>query len=148
MGEAHGRHGGWTCRHTFGSSTPSSRAAGNRQAGIKWRRVTVELDFPLPTWNRVLAMSVRERARLKRLTKQLISELLATGAVSQTPTGCVLSGSSTPSLLEDYLRMIGRSASSASNGCSGERTLVVIEQGAEKFGVTPLHVPLGSLGSV
>jgi hypothetical protein len=107
--------------------------------------VTIVLDFPLPTWNRVLAMGVGKRARLKRLTKQLMCELFATGVVSQTPTGCVLSGCSTPSLLADYLRTIGRTASSASNGCNGELTVIELVEGVEKkmekFDFTPPRLP-------
>jgi hypothetical protein len=108
--------------------------------------VTLVLDLPLPTWNRVLALSYKQRAHLKHLTYQLVSELFAIGSVSQTEMGSVLSGSSTPSLREDYLRMIGRTASSASATNSGERTLVVIDAagevgGQKKLDPTPLVSP-------
>lgn len=72
------------------------------------RRLFVVLDVPLPTMNVVLGMGVQERARLKRLTGELVFCLLSTGCVVSTPMGRWVSGCSMPSLRQEYLSTIRR----------------------------------------
>lgn len=62
--------------------------------------------FPLPTWNRVLAMRLQHRLALKRAMKELCSISIRSGTGSPIQMGSAPSGSSTALLMQKYLLMI------------------------------------------
>lgn len=76
----------------------------------------IHVPVRLPTWNNILAMSLRERMRLKRLVKQIVTEsiCIADGTGSATPAACQTKRLLMQSLTQDYYAMIRRDTSRAS----------------------------------
>ena len=73
----------------------------------------VEFPFPLPTWNRILAMRLHYRLHLKSLTKELSCIFIRSASGSPTSTDNAPSGASTRSLLVKYYKAMGRKSSPA-----------------------------------
>jgi hypothetical protein len=48
--------------------------------------IKIILPFPLPTWNRILSMSLKERMRLKKWIKGAVSTCILEGIGWQTKT--------------------------------------------------------------
>jgi len=48
--------------------------------------IRIELPYPLPLWNRILAMGHFERKKLRHWIHASLSQLQATGTASMTPT--------------------------------------------------------------
>lgn len=48
--------------------------------------IKIILPFPLPTWNRILSMSLKERMRLKKWIKGAVSKCILEGIGSQMKT--------------------------------------------------------------
>lgn len=76
------------------------------EGGCVKRALTVELLFPLPTWNRILSMSLRERMKLKRLIKNMTSLCTQYDEGSQTLTVPASKRLSMDLLKTEYLLMI------------------------------------------
>lgn len=83
--------------------------------------IRIVLPYPLPTWNRVLAMHHWERKKLRDWIHASISALSATGDGTTTPMEYRLKPSWMALYGEDYYQMIrpstsGKSRSRASSG--------------------------------
>lgn len=72
------------------------------------------LPFKLPTWNRLLAMNHWQRAKIRQWIHDATLTCIAAARDSQTRTGSALRPLLTPSLLEEYSRMIAPSTSAKS----------------------------------
>ena len=70
------------------------------------KTLTIILPFPLPTWNRILAMHHWERKKFRDLTDQLVSRFIPKGTDARTQTAHALSTSSTVWLVLEYYKMI------------------------------------------
>ena len=85
---------------------------GTGRIALSW---TVVLLFPLPTWNRVLAMNYWQRKRLRDLTDQLVSWSIHIATGSRIQTDCAENMSLMPSSqLKAYCQMIRPSTLKAS----------------------------------
>lgn len=69
-------------------------------------RVTIVLPFPLPTWNVIMRQNVRERMKLTKFIRDLVSECIIEAGGSQTPPGAVIRPRWTASLEAEYYAMI------------------------------------------
>ena len=69
-------------------------------------KLTIELPFPLPTWNRILGMNRWERMRLRKCIHLLTSISIADDTGSQTPKDAAQRRLLMDSLKRDYFRMI------------------------------------------
>lgn len=76
--------------------------------------IKITLPFPLVTWNRILAMRLRERMKCKKLVHQLTSMSIANAKGLQTQTDFQRNGSLMPLLKAEYLEMIRPSTSKRS----------------------------------
>jgi len=76
-------------------------------------KITIELDFPLPTWNQLLRMHYRTRTKVNDFIYQsvYISILYAKGQL--TPTGYQGKQLLMDSLKQDYLMTITAKSSKA-----------------------------------
>ena len=89
----------------------------------------VEFPFPMPTWNRILAMRRNHRLHLKSVMKELCCAYILSASGSQTSTEYAPSGQSTASLLAAFLKTIRpnsskRSSSPKSKGSRKEPLLL------------------------
>ncbi|MGH1542333.1 MAG: hypothetical protein ACRBHB_18045 [Arenicella sp.] len=78
------------------------------------RKITIEFPARVPTWNAVLTMSLRQRMRLKKLTRQLFSLSRITERDSQIQTGSARSGLLMQSLKQEYCQTITPASSEKS----------------------------------
>lgn len=78
---------------------------------VEW---SLELPFPLPTWNRVLAMNHWQRKKLRDLTDGLVSYFVRTATDSLTRTDSAGNMFSIRSSLAAYSKMIRPGTSKAS----------------------------------
>lgn len=84
--------------------------------------ITIVLPIPLPTWNRILSMRLKERMRLKSYIHLFVSLSIRYG--ENWPTVTVFRGKHalTESLKLDYLMMIRPSSSAKSDIPKRKRT--------------------------
>lgn len=77
------------------------------------RSFVVDLDVPLPSWNEVLAMPLKQRMRAKRLLREYsrLCALRCSLSAEQIETECVRSGHSMDSLRQEYCRTMEFSTS-------------------------------------
>lgn len=78
-------------------------------------KIVVELPFPLPTWNRILAMHHWERKKLRDLIHAAVSQLSVIDSTNTTLTHLQLKPSWMVLYGADYYRMIRPSTSRRSH---------------------------------
>lgn len=79
----------------------------------------LDLDVPLPTWNQVLSMPLKQRMHAKRCLREYcrLSALRSCLTPEQIAMESALSGQSMDSLKQDYLRTMGRRSSENTGRC-------------------------------
>lgn len=78
------------------------------------QKITIVLPFPLPTWNRVLAMHHWQRKKLRDALHELVCIFTPIGKDSLTPMEYQRKLLSTESLRQEYYLMIRPSSSNKS----------------------------------
>jgi hypothetical protein len=81
------------------------------EEGQKKTHLTIILPFPLPTWNRVLAMHPMERKKLRDWLHHAVSISTQSGNGSQMQTECVENMSLMGLSMPEYYQMIRPSTS-------------------------------------
>lgn len=92
----------------------------------------IYLPIKLPTWNKILAMSLKDRMRVKKLCRELTSKFIRLESDSLIQMESALNMSSTQLCLMEYFKMIQPSTLdqflSAKKKSVDEYTIITIEQ--------------------
>ncbi len=78
------------------------------------QEIKIVLPFPLPTWNRILSMTLRERMKLKKWIKSAVYICIQKGSGWPTRTVSVEKLQLMGLSMEDYYTMIRPSTSARS----------------------------------
>jgi hypothetical protein len=87
---------------------------------LESKTLVIELPFPMPTWNRVLAMQHFQRAKMRTLLHRLVSIYIPLERASLIPMASVINTQSTSLLIAELLKMIRPSTSSKSRSAKSK----------------------------